>query len=257
MFKNYLITAWRNMVKNGLFSVINIFGLAIGLMSCILIMLFVREEIGFDKWLKDSDRIVRMHTAYTMPNQPDFLTVRSAGRMMEAIRDYAQNEVETGVRFIQFGTTIQQNGNGFSEQGTIVDGSFFDVFDLPFVHGSKERSFAKPMDLVITEEMAMKYFGKTDVVGETLTFCCFAGEASTVPIAGVIKDLPDATHLNINLLLRLNPAMFVNDTGTLHTWTSLNVYTYFKLKPNTTAKQLEARIEYYLNNESPFSTLCL
>ena len=60
MFRNYLITAWRNIIKNGIFSVINIFGLAIGLMSCILIMLFVRQETGFDTWLKDSGSLVRM-----------------------------------------------------------------------------------------------------------------------------------------------------------------------------------------------------
>ena len=252
MFKNYLVTAWRNMLKNRMFSAINIFGLSIGLMSCILIMLFVREEMGFDQWIKDSDRIVRLHTAYKMGDQPDFLTVRSAGRMMEAIRDYAKNEVEAGVRFIQFGTTIQQNGEGFAEQGTMVDGSFFEVFDLPFVHGDKASSFSKPMDLVITEEMAIKYFGKTAVVGETLTFCCLTGGPSTVPIAGVIKDLPNATHLNMNFIIRLNPALFVNDTGTLHTWTSVNVYTYFKLTKTSSIEQLQERVLYWLNNESPF-----
>ena len=89
MFRNYLITAWRNIIKNGIFSIINIFGLAIGLMSCILIMLFVQNETGFDTWLKDNDRIARMHTSYSIPGQEPFSTVRSAGSMMEAIRDYS------------------------------------------------------------------------------------------------------------------------------------------------------------------------
>ena len=101
MFKNYLITAWRNIIKNGVFSIINITGLALGLMSCILIVLFVQQETGFDKWLTYSDRIVRMHSAYYSADNPPFLTVRSAGNMMEAVRDYATNEVEDGVRFIQ------------------------------------------------------------------------------------------------------------------------------------------------------------
>ena len=113
MFQNYLITAWRNIIKNGIFSAINIFGLAIGLMSCILIMLFVRQESGFDTWLKDHDRLVRMHTAYSMPNQEPFETVRSAGSMMEAIRDYAKSEVETGVRFRTVG------GHALSKAGVL------------------------------------------------------------------------------------------------------------------------------------------
>lgn len=251
MFRNYLITAWRNIIKNGIFSVINIFGLAIGLMSCILIILFVRQETGFDSWLTDSDRLVRMHTSYSMPNRDKFETVRSAGSMMPAIRDYAKNEVETGVRFIQFGITVRKDEDAFAEQATMVDGSFFSLFDLPFVHGSKTSSFNKPMDLIITERLALKYFGRIDVVGETLTICCVASNTSEVAITGVIKNLPEATHLNTEMIVRLQPLLFSEDDGTLHTWTSLNVYTYFKLMPNVTMEQFQQRINYWMDNESP------
>lgn len=207
MFKNYLITAWRNIVKNGVFSVINILGLTIGLMSCILIMLFVRDESGYDQWLPNSDKLVRMHTAYTNPGQQPFLTVRSAGRMMQALKDYASTEIEDGVRMIQYNPVIQHKGEIFEESASMVDSSFFNVFELPFVHGDIARSFNKPMDLVITEEMAVKYFGKTDVIGETLTFCCVNDQAATLAITGVIKDLPANTHLNINFIVYLNPAI--------------------------------------------------
>jgi putative ABC transport system permease protein len=251
MFHNYLITAWRNIIKNGIFSIINIFGLAIGLMSCILIMLFVRQETGFDSWLKDNDRLVRMHTAYSIPNQEPFDSVRSAGSMMPAIRDYAKNEIETGVRFIQIGMTVRQNEDAFSEQLTMVDGSFFGLFDLPFVHGSKDSSFKKPMDLVISEELAHKYFGKSDVIGETLTVCCVADNTATLTITGVIKNLPDATHLNTDMIVYLQPTLFGENDGVLHTWTSLNVYTYFKLNPGVRLNQLQERIDYWMNNESP------
>ena len=230
---------------------INIFGLAIGLMSCILIMLFVRQETGFDSWLADSDRLVRMHTSYSMPNRDKFETVRSAGSMMPAIRDYAKNEVETGVRFIQFGITVRKDEDAFAEQATMVDGSFFSLFDLPFVHGSKTSSFNKPMDLIITERLALKYFGRIDVVGETLTICCVASNTSEVAITGVIKNLPEATHLNTEMIVRLQPLLFSEDDGTLHTWTSLNVYTYFKLMPNVTMEQFQQRINYWMDNESP------
>ncbi len=252
MFKNYLITAWRNIIKNGVFSAINIFGLSIALMSCILIMLFVKEETGFDKWLKDSDRLVRIHTAYTMPNQAPFLTVRSAGRMMEAIRDYAKNEIETGVRLIQWSLTVRKDDNAFDEAITLADGSFFDVFDLPFVHGSRAKSFNQPMNLLVTEEFAKKYFGRTDVIGETLTVCCVGrNPASDVRITGVLKDLPDETHLNINMLFYLQPALFPPNNNILDTWTSVNVYTYFKLNAGITPIQLQDRIDYWMNNESP------
>lgn len=252
MFRNYLITFWRNIIKNGIFSVINIFGLAIGLMSCILIMLFVRQESGFDTWLKDHGQLVRMHTTYSIKNREPLDSVRSAGSMMPAIRDYAKNEIETGVRFIQFDMTVRQNGDIFPEQFTMVDGSFFNLFELPFIHGSKESSFNKPMDLVITEELAYKYFGKSDVIGETLTVCCVLDNIATLTITGVMKDLPEATHLNTELVIYLQPALFSDNDGMLNTWTSLNVYTYFKLNSDVSPSQLQKRIDYWMNNESPF-----
>ena len=251
MFRNYLITAWRNIIKNGIFSVINIFGLAVGLMSCILIMLFVRQETGFDRWLTDSDRLVRMHTAYTSAERAPFETVRSAGRMMPAIRDYAKNEVATGVRLIPYAITVRKGEDAFAEQATMVDESFFEVFDLPFAHGSKDKSFNKPTDLIITERLALKYFGHTDVIGETLTICCVNNNTSQVAITGVIKNLPEASHLNTELIFRLQPLLFADNDNVLNTWTSVNVYSYFKLMPDVTIKQFQQRINYWLDNESP------
>ena len=251
MFKNYLITAWRNIIKNGVFSVINITGLALGLMSCILIMLFVQQETGFDKWLTDSDRIVRMHSAYYSADNPPFLTVRSAGNMMEAVRDYATNEVEDGVRLIRFDATVRKEEGALAETVTFVDGSFFNIFDLPFLYGSKDSSFNKPYDLIITEDMANRYFGKTDVVGEVMTVCCLGPEPSLVPVSGVIKNLPDATHLDIDMLVYVDPTIVENNRG-LNTWTSVNVYTYFKMRAGISLEQFQQRLTYWVDNESPF-----
>ncbi len=252
MFHNYLITTYRNLIHNGMFSLINILGLAIGLMSCILILLFVRDETGYELWLNNSDRMVRLHTAYTSPNSPPFETVSSAGRMMVAIRDYAKNEIETGTRLIHFNTTVHKDSDVFSESINLVDGSFFDVFDLPFVHGNRSTSFVKPYDLVLTEDMAIKYFGKTDVVGESLTLCCTADEADTLSITGVIKNLPDKTHLDLGLIVYLQPTVFADSPNILDTWTSVNVYTYFKMNPGVTPQQLTQRLQFWVNNESPF-----
>jgi putative ABC transport system permease protein len=254
MFKNYLVTAWRNIIKNGMFSIINISGLALGLMSCILIMLFVREETGFDKWLTDSDRVVRMHSAYINPSRPPFLTVRSAGNMMEAVRDYASNEVEEGVRLIRFGTTVRKGEDALAETVNFVDGSFFKVFDLPFLHGTKESAFKKPYDLVITEDMAIKYFGRTDVVGEIMTVCCVGPEPSAVPVSGVIQNLPEATHLDLGMIVYLDPAIVENDQS-LSSWTSVNVYTYFKMRPGISIEQFQQRLTYWVDNESPFKEM--
>ena len=252
MFRNYLVTAWRQIANNPLYSAINIFGLSLGLMSCILILLFVRSEISHDRDLKDADRIVRLHSAFYPGDRPPFLTVRSAGRMMEAMRDYAPDEVAQGVRLVQINPTVRKGDSVFAETVVFADRTFFDVFDLPFAQGSSGTAFARPMDLVVSEEMALKYFGRTDVVGESLTVCCLEDQPLDVQITGVIRDLPDNSHLDIDFLTVMEPAMFDFAPNLLNTWTSVNVYTYFKLHEGRTAQDLKQRIWHWLDTESPF-----
>jgi putative ABC transport system permease protein len=252
MFKNYLISALRHIVKNRLFTVINVLGLAIGMMSCILIALFVRDEMSYDTFLPDGDRVVRLHTAYyDSADRPPFLTVRSAGRMMEALRTYAASDIEAGVRLFFNGTTILKGSDAFTETMVHADASFFDVLDLPFAQGSAETSFRNIGDFLVTEETALKYFGRTDVVGETLTNCCIGGE-QLLKISGVLKDLPEASHLDFDMLFVMNPKIFEPFPNILDTWNSVNVFTYFKLRPGSTAAGLKDRVYTWLDNESVF-----
>lgn len=253
MFSNYILIAWRNITKKPLFSAINIIGLAIGLMSCILIMLFVRSESGYDTWITDSDRVVRLHTAYHNPGRPSFLTVRSAGMVMPAVRDFMANEVEVGARLFSMNTTIRKDGEGFDDDVLIGEEYFFELFDLPLAHGSLEKSFSKPNDLLVTEETAIRYFGRTDVVGETLTLCCVAGRPIELAISGVLKDLPENTHLDISMLVYMDVQLFSTFDGLLNTWNSVNVYSYFKLREGVSLAHAQSRLDYWLNNESPYA----
>ena len=252
MFRNYLMTAWRHIIKNRMFSIINILGLAIGFMSCIMILLFVRDELTYDSWVPEGERVVRLHSAFYAPGRPPFLTVRSAGRMMEAVQNYASAEVEAGVRLVRNNTSILSGDRAFDETVTFADGSFFDVFDLPLVAGTKESAFNKPMDFVISEDMAIKYFGRTDVVGETLTACCMEGNRVEAQVTGVFRNIPENSHMSLDLLLFMHPSMFANAPNILDTWNSVNTYTYFKLRPGVTAEDLKERIWYWVDNESPF-----
>ncbi len=255
MFNSYLLSAWRHIVNNRLSSVINVFGLSLGLMSCILILLYVRDELSYDKWMVEGNRVVRMHTAYLSPDRPPFLTVRSAGRMMEAIRDYSPQLIESGVRLLQVGVTLTKEANLFNESVLFADPPFFELFELPFLYGSPGTSFNKPSDLIVTEEMAQKYFGRNDVIGESLTVCCLQGNQFDVQVTGVIKNLPDNTHLDIDFLSYLEPSLFDFAPNLLNTWTSVNTYTYFKLNPGATPEGLKERIDYWLDNESPLKEM--
>lgn len=252
MFKNYLRTAMGHVLKNRLFTVINVLGLAIGLMSCILIMLFVRDELTYDRFIPDGERVVRLHSGFYEPGREPFLTVRSAGRMKDAILNYARGDLEAGVRLFVNPTIVVQDNEAFDERIIYSDPSFFDVLSLPFVHGSAAASFQNSGDLVVTEETAIKYFGRTDVIGETLTTCCLSGETSEFKITGVLEDIPQASHLQLDMLVVLDPVWFAPFPNILDTWTSVNVFTYFKMKDGVTAEQVNERVYAWLDNESIF-----
>lgn len=252
MLKNYLLTGWRHMLANPLFSFINIFGLTVALCSCTLIILFVQDELSHDKDLVDADRIVRMHSRYVSGDAPDFLTVRSAGRMKAAISGYAPDLVESAVRLLRVSPTVRVDDRLFNETITFADGSFFDIFDLPFVESDAARSFTKPGDLIISEATAIKYFGRSDVVGEVMTVCCLMDEEIETVVTGVLRDLPQTSHLDIDMLMYLEESMFDFAPNLLATWTSVNTFTYFKLTPTASAEALKNRVWQWLDSESPF-----
>ena len=252
MFKNYLRTALGHVLKNRLFTLINVAGLAIGLMSCILIMLFVRDELTYDRFIPEGERVVRLHSAFYPPGRPPFVTVRSAGRMKDAILNYAKGDLEAGVRLFVNETTVIRGDEAFNENLIFADGSFFDVLALPFVHGDVATSFRDRGDLVVTEETALRYFGRTDVIGETLTTCCISNETTEYRITGVLKDIPEASHLQVNMLVHMDPAWFAPFPNILDTWNSVNVFTYFKMKEGVTAAQVKERLYMWLDNESIF-----
>jgi putative ABC transport system permease protein len=253
MFQNYITTALRNILKHKLYSAINIFGLAIGLMSCILILLFVQDEVSYDKWFPESEKVVRLHTGYFTPGRVPFETVASAGRMAPAIKEFASDLVDKAGRLVFIGPTITKDDKIFNESVTLADPEFLDIFNLPMIKGNSKTALSKPGDMIISENMAIKYFGSPDVLGETLVLCCVNAEPYPVKITGVMKNLPTNTHLRFNFLGYLDPPIFKNASNMLETWTSVNTYGYFKLKDGVTAQDLENRIVDWKDSKvSPF-----
>jgi putative ABC transport system permease protein len=167
--------------------------------------------------------------------------------MMQALKDYIP-EIEEGVRLVQAAQTVSIEDRVFNEAIVMADGSFSEVFNLPMVKG---QTMAKPLDIVVSERMAMKYFGHLDVIGESLTVCCI-GDPMTMRITGVMQDLPQNTHLEIDFLAYLEPSWFESMPNILDTWTSVNTFTYFRLARQLDIEHVQQRISYWLDHESPF-----
>jgi len=169
MLTNYLRGAWRSIKKNRLFSAINIFGLALGLAVCLLISLFVIDELGYDRYNENSGRIFRIVSDIQI-NGNAINSVFTPGPMGPAlVKDHPGIETAVRVRPIQGGVLVRKGTDTWTETNAVLaDPSLFDVFTLPLLEGDPHTALATPNSLVLSASLAMKYFNSTRVLGRVL-----------------------------------------------------------------------------------------
>lgn len=230
MLRNWVLVALRNLLRHKLYTMINVVGLAVGLASCLLIMLHVQDELSFDAWVPDADRIVRVHTSYEFPGRSPFHTVRSAGRMMEALAAAYPQQVEMAARLLPYDTSVLRDGSAIPQTVTYTDPAALSIFGLTFLEGDAATALTDPSSLVLTQSAARKYFGDADPTGRTVTLCCIGPDRYDHRVTAVIADLPRATHLKMEMLAPLVPQRLAAFPNILDTWTSVNVFTYLKLR---------------------------
>ena len=232
MFKNYFKIAWRNLRRNKSFSAINIFGLSIGIACCLIIMLFVQDELSYDRYNKKADRIVRvvfrgsingekMKEANVMP--PVAQTLKA---------DYP--EVVQATRLRTDAPLVTYDDKTFKEnEFAFADSNFFQVFTLPFLKGDAKTALTQPNTLVISATTAEKYFGKKDPIGKILSF-----NNTSFKITGVMKDIPANSHFHFNLIASMVTLPESRDPS----WMTSNFYTYLVLPKGYDYKKLEAKL---------------
>lgn len=229
MLRNYFNVAFRGLLKNKLYSSINIFGLAVGLASCLLILLFVRDELSYDAWIPDAERIYRLDTRFDIPGRDPLFATSAPGPAKPALeKDFT--DIEAAVRISQSHPVIQKGPDVFYENVMMADETFYDIFKLPFVAGDRATALKDATAITISETMARKYFGDRNPIGETLSITFNFGQRD-MHVTGVFKDLPSNTHFKIDMLGRLNEGDYEKMPWVLKSWTSVNTLTYLKLKP--------------------------
>jgi len=237
MFRNYLKVALRNLLKNKAFSAINIVGLATGLAVCILIVLFVMDELGYDKYNTNADRIYRVD-ADILFNGTQFNASASPEPLGPAlVKDHPQ--VEQWVKINNQGDIRIKKGNDNIQDhnAAFADSTFFKVFTVQMLQGNPETALTLPKSLVITESTAKRYFNSTHVIGKTL----YVDNSTLCKITGVIKDFPQQSHFHFNFLRPLIDTW----RGNANEWLNNNVHTYVLVKPGVTQAQLQG----YANEE--------
>jgi len=208
MFRNYLVIALRNIVRHKLYSFINIAGLAVGLACLILIILFVRDELSYDKWIPGSDKLYRVETTFHVPGRADIVTAQTTMPLTAAMRDQIP-EVRSQTRLVQQGMTMTAGDRQFSEKVGTVDPNFLQVIPLPLVSGDPRTVLSRPDGIVISQRIARKYFGDADAIGKTLStgrggcgpdVVC-ANTMVALRVVGVMRDLPHNTQFAVDILV--------------------------------------------------------
>ncbi|MGV3589503.1 MAG: ABC transporter permease [Adhaeribacter sp.] len=246
MFQNYLKIALRNLWRNKAFSAINIFGLAIGMATCLIIMLFVMDELSYDRYNIKADRMVRLNFRAVLNGEKLETPTSAAPAAQTFLADYP--EVQEATRLRPYGSPIvtYQNKNFKEESFAFVDANFFQVFTIPLLKGDAKTALQEPNTMVISQAIAKKYFGDQDPIGKVLQF---KSEKTNYKITGVIDRVPTNSHFQFQLFASMASLPEAKET----TWLSNNFFTYLVLQPGFNYKQLEAKlplvVEKYMGPE--------
>jgi putative ABC transport system permease protein len=231
MFKNYLKVAFRNLWRNKSFSAINIFGLAIGLAICLLITLFVFDELNYERFNTKADRIYRVNSDFKVNGS--LFNDRSSAAPIAAtlVKEYPQ--IEDATRLVSIGRTLVKKDNEtLTEQNTFyADANVFNIFTIPMIAGDPKTALSQPNSIVISESLARKYFSSTDVIGKTLHL----DNTADYKITGVIKNTPAQSHLHFNLIKAMSGFASSRQTE----WLSENFDNYLLVRPGITQHQLD------------------
>ena len=245
MFHNYLITALRNFTRHKLYSFINVAGLTVGLTCAVFIILLLRDELSYDRWLPGTQNLYRIELAFHVPDQPPMRANNAAFPMPDAMQAQIP-EVIAAIHLEPRQMTVATGDRQFLDHVDVVSTNFFQKIQLPLVAGNPATVFAQPESAVITESMAKKYFGGAPAIGKTLHVvggCQYGPEIegcnvrqADVLVTGVARDLPHNTQLIGDVFIPNNSAADPMSPGRRQDWLSNSGYGYVQLAPGADPK---------------------
>src|SRR3954469_2753026 len=262
MFRNYLVTALRAMARHKLYSFINIAGLAVGLACAVLIMLFVRDELSYDKWIAGSENLWRVEVTYHVPGRSDpIITAQTPMPIPPAMHDQIP-EVRNATRLVREGMTLTAGDRQFSENVGVVDPNFLQMIPLPLVVGDPRTVLSRPENMVISQAAARKYFGGADPIGKTLstgrggcqgdTSC--ANTIVVLKVVGVMRGLPHNTQLDFDFLVPNTSLADRIDQQQKKNWLSnSNTFGYVTLAPGSDPARVVAKLKPILDRSIDIS----
>jgi putative ABC transport system permease protein len=253
MWRNYVTVAMRALAKNKTYTFINIFGLAIGMAACLMILLFVRYELTYDQQLDRAEDAYQFQTYYKDPDTGEEGNLQMAAYVSKGalLKDFPQ--IEKVVYAQSSGPVVIRNGEASPSPDNMqyVDGPLLDILRFPFVKGDPATALKEPGSLVLTETEAAKRFGAENPMGQTLTLVS-AGKSVDYRVTGIIKDVPKNSHFATDMIARYDPATFWADQPDfLDSYGWQSGWMYVQLKPGTDVAALNAQMKAWEKRNIP------
>lgn len=245
MIRNYLLIAIRNLLKHKTFSIINVFGLAIGITCCVLLALYIYDEWSYEKHFANFDRTYRITSTFKT-NEGDILNPRTSPPIAMGVRDEFP-EVESATRLIPPPEVeqhlIQYKDKAFYEKyGYLVDSTFFDVFPYSFKEGNAQTALQSPSSVVLSASVAEKLFGDGTALDELLVITS-GGSIDTFRVGGVLQPFTAKSHVDADFYMSMNSKGWGQWISSITTWAGQNFcQTFVRLKEGTSPQETEAKL---------------
>ncbi len=247
MFSNFLKTAIRNLIRNKVFSIINIIGLAIGLAASLIIAMWVFDELSYDKFHQHSDNIYRVERDIVFQGQAFVVPVTGAVYGSTILKDYP--EVIDMVRVDPASLSIEdKNKTRYNEEVIYVDTGFFNVFTFPLAKGDPQTALKEPRSLILSQPTAQKFFGDEDPVNQVLRVD-WDGDMVSYKVTGVFEKLPKNKHFQFDIVSSFSTLEEEYGEERLNTWLSNYLYTYVLLKEGTDKNVLETKFDQIVKDK--------
>lgn len=241
MLKNYLLIALRVLKNNTLFSGINILGLSIGLAASIIIYLWVYDELSYDRFHENADRIYRVERDMTLDGDRMVVPITSPPAGPQIVADYP--EVEAFVRLASENVMVEDaDRNRYNERIFYADSSFFDVFSFSLTEGSVDDCLKEPFTIAISSSYARKYFGEDPEPGSVLNVS-YSGQISPYTVTAIFEDFPHNSHIQADIIGSFASLYTLKHEMMMKSWMASHHYTYILLKENTNAAMLETNLQ--------------
>jgi putative ABC transport system permease protein len=236
MIRNYLKVALRNIRRHKAYSLINILGLSVGMACFFLIFLYVQHEFSYDRFHEKSDQIYRIKTEWSIEGQTQVHNTTAAPVAPALINDFP--EVQNTVRLYRIRAIIRHKDQSFVESRVyMADPSFLEVFSFPLIRGNPKTVLSNRDSIVITKEMAEKYFGGEDPTGKILTFW----NRFDFKISGIAENAPPNSHLEFDFLIRFDLINDFSNFNYLENWSAWNFQTYILLQKDFPVEEFEKK----------------